>query len=403
MPKILVLDGHSPAALAFTRSLGRAGYWVAVGSNRGIFAPASLSKYCRAKLEYPISTDEAREFAHAVLQFVQANQIELVVPITDWTTVPISCHRELFESVCKLALPSHGALELASDKYATIELARSLNVPVPETYLVRDSGDLDALPAFAYPVVVKDRSSARWFGNRAVFGSVSYAYSRDDLFRRVKQRLGEAGDVLIQKFAAGAGVGFSCFALNGEIYLPFQWLRIREVDPRGSGSCLRRSMPLDPDLLEHSRQLITKAGFQGLAMVEYKRSREDHRPILMEINGRPWGSIQLAIASGIDYPRYLIEWCLENKLPPSRIEYNQRITCRRMVGELGHLQNVRRGKPHGWPLKYPNFWLSAAKIAMPWYPGMRYDDLSLDDPRPGWAGIKNWFGVRLRNLARKKS
>ena len=55
MPRVLVLDGHCSAALAFTRSLGRAGYWVAVGSARGVHAPARLSPYCHIGFDYPVT------------------------------------------------------------------------------------------------------------------------------------------------------------------------------------------------------------------------------------------------------------------------------------------------------------------------------------------------------------
>jgi hypothetical protein len=118
------------------------------------------------------------------------------------------------------------------------------------------------------------------------------------------------------------------------------------------------------------------------------------RRVLMEINGRPWGSIGLPIASGIDYPRYLIDWCLTGALPPKTLPYRTRITCRRLVGELTHLSNIRNGKPANWPEKYPHFWSTLAKVAMPWYPGMRYDDIWLSDLRPGIEQIRNWFRVR---------
>ena len=85
-------------------------------------------------------------------------------------------------------------------------------------------------------------------------------------------------------------------------------------------------------------------GFEGIAMVEYKKTG-DGRLILMEINGRPWGSIGLPVACGIDYPRHLIEWSLHGKLPPQEISYQTNVTCRRLVGELTHLSNIRRGRP----------------------------------------------------------
>jgi predicted ATP-grasp superfamily ATP-dependent carboligase len=315
--------------------------------------------------------------------------------MTDWTTLPMSRYRGKFEGVSKIALPSHATLELASDKYATLQLAQRLNISTPSTSLIRSIQDLDHLSELGFPLVVKDRSSARWVGERAVLGSVSYAYSHEDLHQKVEQRLSEAGDVLVQDFAPGIGVGFSCLASDGKIFIPFQWERIRETDPRGSGSSSRKSVPLDPQIVDFSTKLILESGYQGIVMVEYKKALDTGEPILMEINGRPWGSIALPIASGIDYPRYFVDWCLEDKLPPQEIKYKN-IVCRRMVGELGHLDNVRRGKPPGWPLPYPDFWTTLAKVAMPWYPGVRFDDVWLSDLRPGIAGISNWLSGKLK-------
>ena len=395
MAKLLVLDGHSAAALAFTRSLGRAGHWVAVGSNRDIFAPATLSRYCRSKFEYPASTESMSAFVDAVRDFAHQQNIEAIFPITDWTTLPLSAHCDRFPDSCRLALPPHEALDLAGDKYRTVELAHSLGVPTPRTWLIQSAPQIETLPQLSFPIVVKDRYSVRWLGDRAVFGSVSYAYSRADLADRVQRRLQEAGDVLVQEFVLGVGIGFSGFACNGEVRLPFAWRRLREVDPRGSGSSLRESLDLDSDLVEFSRKLILSTGFQGIAMVEFKKTSSG-RPVLMEINGRPWGSIQLPIASGIDYPRFVANWILNGTVPPTEINYRRGVQCRRLVGDLTHLENLRRGKPAEWPLAYPNFWLSLAKLSVPWYPGLRYDDLSLTDPKPGWTGIAHWFRSRLR-------
>jgi len=395
LAKILVLDGHSAAALAVTRSAGRAGHWVAVGANRGIFAAAKLSRFCQRSFDYPVSTEDPNGFVGSVLEFVRGHAIDLVVPITDWTLGPISSQRDRFEAVCRLALPPHNSVEAASDKYRTIQLARCLGVEVPRTWLIESTSDLAAPLDLSFPVVVKDRFSVRWSAGKAAFGSVAYAYSPSELETKVKERLRATGDVLVQEFVAGVGIGFSCFVLSGEVFLPFEWQRIREIDPRGSGSSCRKSIPLDEQIVLLSGRLISDIGFQGIAMVEYKRTK-DGRLVLMEINGRPWGSIALPIASGIDYPRYLIDWYLDETLPPKSIPYNTAITCRRLVSELSHLSNLRAGRPALWPAEYPSFWNSLIRMAAPWYPGMRYDDLWLSDLHPGLAEISNWFRMRTK-------
>jgi predicted ATP-grasp superfamily ATP-dependent carboligase len=396
LARILVLDGHSAAALSVTRSAGRAGHWVAVGANQGLFAAAQLSRYCRSRFNYPVSTENSAHFLDAILQFVRSQAIDLVMPMTDWTLGPLSANREIFAGICRTALPYASALEIASDKYRTIEIAKALGIAVPRTHLITSSTGLSAAEDISFPVVIKDRFSVRWSGDRAVSGSVAYASSRAELESKVSARLQNAGDVLLQDFVSGTGVGFSCFIAGGKIFLPFQWERIREVDPRGSASSARKSIPLNDQIVVLSGALLVQVGFEGIAMVEYKRM-PDGKTILMEINGRPWGSLALPVACGIDYPRYLIDWNLSGTLPSETISYKANTICRRIVSELSYLNNLRSGKPENWSGSYPSFWKSLAEIAVPWRPGMYYDDVWLSDMRPGVAGIANWFWVRMKS------
>ena len=400
---MLILDGHSSAALAFVRSAGKAGHWVAVGANAGTFAAAQLSHYCKLSFSYPISTEDTRGFVETVLDFVNRNAVDLVVPVTDWTLLPVSESRKKFKDLCKVALPSAASIEEVSDKYQTLQIAKSLGIRIPQTWLIESPGDLESLRGIKFPLVVKDRFSLRWREGRSVFGGVSYAYSREELESQASQRLTAAGDVLVQEFIAGVGIGFSCFIASKEVRVPFQWKRVREVDPRGSASSCRESSPLDERIKNDSSELIRRIGFEGIAMVEYKKNAGQPDPVLMEINGRPWGSIGLPIASGFDYPRYLIDWYLRGALPPKSKTYRPGITCRRMVSELTHLSNLRAGKPGNWPLPYPGFWSTLLRVAMPWYPGMHYDDLWFSDPRPGISGLANWFQVRTKRSNSKEA
>ena len=392
--RVLILDGHG-AALAFVRSLGRAGHWVCVGSSQGRIAPAALSRFCRLHFEYPPPTSSATDFCSAVIRLVQRHAIDLVVPITDATVWPLSRYREGFPCWCRLAIGPHRALQATSDKYVTVGLAQGLGVPVPETRLIRAVQELGHLGNWSFPLVIKDRFSIRWVKDNGVAGRVSYAYSHDDLVRQIEQRLDSVEDVLVQEFVAGTGVGLSCFALEESVRLPFQWRRIREKDPRGSGSSARISVSLDPEVVRHCQELIVRAGFVGLAMVEFKKQTPQGRFVLMEINSRPWGSIQLPIHCGIDYPLHLLKWHLEGHSLPEQIDYKKGITCRWLAGDLVHLENVWAGKPSGWPLEYPNFWTSLAKVGIPWYPGLRYDDLSFSDPRPGLAEVGSWIRAHV--------
>jgi predicted ATP-grasp superfamily ATP-dependent carboligase len=347
-------------------------------------------------LKYPIPSENVPRFLDTILQSARAQHFDLIIPVTDWTVIPLSKFRDSFQGICRLAVGPHAALEIAADKYRTVSLARDLQIPIPQTTLVQSLQELESLTSSSdFPVVVKDRFSARWEGDRAVLGSVSYAYDREDLRAKVGTRLTQAGDVLVQPFVPGSGIGFSALVTERGDSLPFMWRRVRETDPRGSGSSASESIPLDEGVRGSSTALIRHAGLQALCMVEFKIPRDGGPPVLMEINARPWGSMQLPISCGIDYPVALVHWLLEGKLPEHELAYRVGITSRRLVGELTHLEHTFRGAPRGWPLPYPRFLKTLLKVSNPWYPGMQYSDLSLTDPIPGLAGLARWFSAHF--------
>ena len=51
-----------------------------------------------------------------------------------------------------------------------------------------------------------------------------------------------------------------------------------------------------------SLQLLETVQWRGVAMVEWKMDLRTGKPMLMEINRRFWGSLELAVRSGVDFP-----------------------------------------------------------------------------------------------------
>lgn len=394
MARILVLDGHSSAALAIVRSLGRAGHWVAVGFSEGLMAPAAHSKFCRRRIPHPSPLKNEAEFLKQVLTVTGEEKLDLLMPAAESSLWPLVSHRGELPPATRLAAGSREALEQVSDKRRVLDLARQAGIDVPQTSLVRSLGDLNGFAPDRLPVVIKDRWSVRWNRGQALRGGASYAFSGDELRRKVERKLEAAEDVLVQEFVAGMGVGFSCFLIGGELYMPFQWRRLREKDPRGSGSSARQSVPVDANLAARCRELLRLAGFEGLAMVEFKQDAASGRTTLMEVNARPWGSMQLPIHCGVDYPRYLAAWYLEGKTPDRDIPYKAGIVCRWLSADLTHLENAWTGKPEGWPGEFPSFASSFFRVMVPWYPGLRADHFSWSDPAPAWVDLKRWWSGR---------
>ena len=64
----------------------------------------------------------------------------------------------------------------------------------------------------------------------------------------------------------------------------------------------RESIALDPTLKARCDALLDRLHWTGIAMVECKRDFESGDWRVIEINGRFWGSLQLAIDAGVDFP-----------------------------------------------------------------------------------------------------
>ena len=155
--------------------------------------------------------------------------------------------------------------------------------------------------------------------------------------------------LLAQRLVDGPGLGVFLLVWDGRTIASFAHRRIREKPPTGGASVFRESVPVDPELLRWSEGLLGRFGWRGVAMVEFKADRETGTPYLMEINGRFWGSLQLAIDSGVDFPRMLVDLATGHDVKRSP-GYRQGMKTRWLWGEVDHLATLvstRTGSSNG--------------------------------------------------------
>ena len=71
-------------------------------------------------------------------------------------------------------------------------------------------------------------------------------------------------------------------------------------------------------------------------MIEFKWDVEENRPKLIEVNGRFWGSLNLAIKAGVDFPFLLYQLAIGEKVE-GPTEYRIGLKSRWELGDLDHL------------------------------------------------------------------
>jgi len=134
----------------------------------------------------------------------------------------------------------------------------------------------------------------------------------------------------------GVGEGFFALRWSGRIVAMFAHRRLREKPPTGGVSVYRESIPLDEALVGPGRRLLEALDWQGVAMVECKREETTGRQVIMEVNGRFWGSLQLAIDAGVDFPSLLVR-CAAGETVPETRQYDVGIRSRWFWGDVDHL------------------------------------------------------------------
>jgi predicted ATP-grasp superfamily ATP-dependent carboligase len=332
----MVFDGETRAALAVTRSLGRAGVDVQVLAS----TPTSLagtSRYAAARAIVPDPNRDPAAFCTALEELAAAGEPMVWLPLTDASLTLVSSIRDrLGEAV--LPFPDAVALGKAWDKWETLTAASAAGLATPDTVLL-DSPEAvaQAEQSRSFPVVLKPRYS-RW---RAPDGSLRTGaverIDRPEDLRVAWERLdAEIPSPLLQQFIPGAGMGVFALAERGRVVANFAHRRLREFPPGGGVSVLRESIEVPETLAKASASLLASLDWHGVAMIEFREDALDGTPYVMEINPRFWGSLQLAIDAGVDFPALLYRVAVGEPLgsvEPGRVG----LRSRWLLGDLNHL------------------------------------------------------------------
>jgi hypothetical protein len=252
--------------------------------------------------------------------------------------------------------------------------------------------------SLAYPLVLK------WGDPNAVAKKLSangleqvkaeYVYSPEELLAVVRRYECVGQWPIVQTYAQGQGLGQFFYMRNGMAVRRFQHLRIAEWPPEGGFSSVCDSVPLDQhvDLQDRSIALLRSIGWEGVAMVEYRWDALTGRAVLMEINGRFWGSFPLAVQSRASFA--LIAYYIGSglgmpDLPPLR----DGVRSRMVATEIKRLARIwlRPNLILDRSFQIRKFSELLRFVVDYLRPNVRYYVWSIADPMPFFADMRNLF------------
>lgn len=361
----LITDIERRKALPIIRSLGRKGVRI-IGISSYRMPMCRLSKYITAFYKCPNYHERPNQFLDFLEKICRKTRPDVFYPLEDAVLQLCVQNPDSWRTYTNALVPPAKILDAAYDKWKTVQFAQNIGISVPKTICPKSLDEVRELYLkWSGPAVIKPRKSSgsrglRYVENPAELLSVYHNVS--NIYKRP----------LIQDRIPKDGAGLGVFVLSNHKSQPlavFGHKRLREYPISGGPSTLRVSYR-DDDLIHQSIRLFQQMGLVGVAMAEYKYDARINKPVLMEVNARFWGSLQLAISAGVDFPALYHRAVLGIKFDPV-LEYLSGIYCRWLVpGDILHfLQN-----PDRFHLE-PNFFKFRGKR-------ISYDILSVEDPLP---------------------
>lgn len=333
MGTAIVTDALWRKSVACIRSLGRAGYDVCALGDSWL-TTGFHSRFTKATRKGPTAAQSPEDFGRLLEAAVAAcgpGVRPVVFPMEDESCSWLLRNGERLEA--DWLLPSTESFDLANDKARTMRLAGELGIPCPATLYPESPGELMDL--------VRSRPGTRWMAKpRVSKGSNGILYEGQLTDASVAAVWSLHGTLVLQERIDGSGQASGVSLLydrTGNCRAVFCHRRLRQYPLSGGPSTSRIGVSAAgmAPLVAHSRRILEKLAWRGVAMVEWKQDPVSGEHRLLEINPRFWGSLELAIRSGVDFP-VLYSQAAAGTLPAGAPpEYRPGVVCRWMMpGEV---------------------------------------------------------------------
>ncbi|MBM7661628.1 putative ATP-grasp superfamily ATP-dependent carboligase [Bacillus mesophilus] len=379
---ILFLDANKRYTLSMIRSIGKHKKYHILLAGESRLDLCRFSTFSEGFFLYTSPENSHQLFIESLRNIIDDTKPDFIFPSNDATLFSIY-HSSLYEEIQhQLIAPDKFAYLQTLNKEQMNHLATLCNVKVIDQVGLQD--DLQ------FPIVVKPRQSRFLVGDSMFYGFRKFVSNQEELQNALIEISQYDHQPLLQSKIDGKGFGIFAAAKDGQIFSSFAHERVREYPADGGVSTLRRSIHVHPELLASSVKIIKELNWTGILMVEFKGHSEGDA-YFMEVNGRPWGSMDLAVNSGVDFPFMMVDLFI-NKLNIDELkskynkEYQINHHSKWIVGELKHMVFLLLDKQ---PLKKKVIELVSMIINHPKI--VSYDTFSWKDPFPFIFEVLNLF------------
>jgi predicted ATP-grasp superfamily ATP-dependent carboligase len=296
MRALIVDSGKGRAALAASRALDRGGWHVGMAGPSRAGLPM-LSRSVDARHVIPPRTAGESAFLEGVRRAVVAGGYEIVFGCGDGEILSLSRARETIDASVPHA--PHEVLVRVHDKIALAEAAERSGIAAPPSA----SSAREARERWGEgPAVVKERLHAPPAGGgRGHFATLAFPDVRA-AGERVSELQAAGAEPVVQPLLEGELMAFSSVVgADGEMLARIQQVAERTYPLEAGLSARARTIEIDESLAARIVELLRDLGWFGVSELQFIVP-PDGPPVLLDFNGRFYGSLALGLAAGINLP-----------------------------------------------------------------------------------------------------
>jgi D-aspartate ligase len=302
---------HSMIALAITRSLGRRGVNV-VRLHPNELDTSLYSKYVSSVEICPNQySSEDDLVAYLVSLGERYPGRRVLIPASDDCSLFIADHCEELSEHYELLNPNRESMEKMRNKFQQYELAKSVDIPIPETYFPKS---LEEVRAFApgltnFPYIIKPLVAQIW--RRAEYADVAQnkkaftVNSPDQLIEEYTRISAMDKQLMIQEVISGSDTNLYTVIghcdRSGELSAYCIRSKLRQY-PVDYGYCTSTVSCHNNIVEDQAKRLAAAANSFGILGIEFKYDQKTDLYKLIEINTRPVNTTAISIGCGVDLP-----------------------------------------------------------------------------------------------------
>ena len=305
MSDVLLTYGWVRSSYSALRNLSKHGLDV-VASDSSSIGMSQFSRLSSGFKKYTSHYEDENKFISDILDICSSKEIKLILPSHNETEI-IARHRHKFSEDLVAMIPVETHCKMFNNKSDAYDYVSNIGIPVPARFKYSNPNEIFQLlkSQGVEKTVIKLLTGN---SGKGVFYGKNAEHTQNVVKGLIEQyQLTPSRYPQVEEYVDGEGYGCSVLYNDGTFITHFTHRRLRDKIETGGTSTFRKSVTHE-GIETATKAIFDSLGWNGLAMCEFKVCPKTGRFWFIEVNPRMWGSISLAIQSGVQFP-YLAWLC----------------------------------------------------------------------------------------------